>query len=333
MARSAGWPADARRVRWPRRPATRRTASIGEMRRRLPAEFVEGLYSLLPQSAAERILKGMGERRSTTFRVNTLKASSAEIIRFLHDQHIKYRRPAWYADAFVLAELDERDVEKWDLYADGRIYVQGLSSMVPALALATKPGDRVLDLAAAPGSKTTQMAAMMGNRGAILAVEPDAIRIERLAYNIRLQGCTIIEVKRGWGEKLGTAMPGAFDRVLIDAPCSGEGRFTAAEPGTWRSWSRRIVTESARLQRRLLASGIRALKPGGTLVYSTCTLNAEENEAIVEGALASFPLSVEPVPVQVPGAMPGLRGLEKAVRIVPDRDHEGFFVCRMRKRG
>jgi NOL1/NOP2/sun family putative RNA methylase len=302
------------------------------MRRRLPAEFIEGLYGLFSQSVAERILKGMGERRSTTFRANTLMTEGAEILRFLHDLHIKYRRPPWYADAFVLAELDERDVGKWDLYLDGRIYVQGLSSMVPALALAPKPGDRVLDLAAAPGSKTTQMAAMMENRGAILANEPNAVRAERLAYNVRLQGCSIVEVHRGWGEKLGAEMPESFDRVLVDAPCSGEGRFTAAEPGTWRSWSPRTVTESARLQRRLLASGIHALKPGGTLVYSTCTLNVVENEAIVEGALASLPVSIEAVAVQLPGALPGLRGLEKAVRILPNGDHEGFFVCRMRKR-
>jgi 16S rRNA C967 or C1407 C5-methylase (RsmB/RsmF family) len=92
------------------------------------------------------------------------------------------------------------------------------------------------------------------------------------------------------------------------------------------------VTESAHLQRRLLTSGIHALKPGGTLVYSTCTLNVVENEAIVEGALASLPVSIEAVAVRVPGALPGLRGLEKAVRILPNGDHEGFFVCRMRKR-
>jgi NOL1/NOP2/sun family putative RNA methylase len=302
------------------------------MRRRLPAEFIGDLFSLFPQSVAERILKGMGERRSTTFRANTLKATGAEIIHFLHGRHIKYRRPSWYADAFALAELDEREVGTWDLYLEGRLYVQGLSSMVPALALAPKPGEHVLDIAAAPGSKTTQMAALMENRGAILAVEPDAVRAERLSYNVRLQGCSIVEVRRGWGEKIGPAMPDAFDRVLVDAPCSGEGRFTASEPGTWRSWSRRTVTESARLQRRLLASGIRALKPGGTLVYSTCTVNVDENEAIVEGALGSLPVSVEPVPVRIPGALPGLHGIDQAVRILPDRDHEGFFVCRMRKR-
>lgn len=309
-----------------------RTASVGEMRRRLPADFVAGLYGLFPQAVAERILKGMGERRSTTFRVNTLKAGTADVIRFLHGRHVRYRRPPWCADAFALAELDERDVGAWDLYLEGRIYVQGISGMVPALALAPRPGERVLDLAAAPGSKTTQIAAIMGDRGAILAVEPNAVRAERLAYNLRLQGCTIVEVRRGWGEKIGAELPGAFDRVLVDAPCSGEGRFTASEPGTWRSWSKRTVTESARVQRRLLTSGIRALKPGGTLVYSTCTINADENEAIVLGALDAFPVAIEQVPVRVPGALPGQRGLDKALRILPDRDHEGFFVCRMRKR-
>lgn len=308
-----------------------RVASIGEMRRRLPAEFVEGLHALFPQSVAERALKGMGAPRCTTFRANALKTSGAEVVRLLHERHIRYRRPAWSADAFVLADLDERDVESWDLYADGRIYLQNLSSMVPALALAPMPGERVLDLAAAPGSKTTQMAALMANRGSILAVEANAVRAQRLAYNVRLQGCAIVEVRRGWGEKIGAEMTAAFDRVLVDAPCSGEGRFTAGQPATWKSWSKRTVGDCARVQRRLLASGIRALKPGGTLVYATCTLNADENEAIVEGALASFPVSLERIPVRVPGALPGLRKAALAVRILPDRDYEGFFVCRMRK--
>ncbi len=238
-----------------------RTVSIGEMRRKLPAEFVETLGGLYPQAAAERTLKGMGEPRSTTFRANTLKADGAEVVRFLHDRHVRYRRPSWSTEAFALAELDERDVQRWDLYADGRIYVQGFSSMIPALVLAPRPWDRVLDLAAAPGSKTTQMAALMGNRGAILAVEPDAVRLERLAYNARLQGCSIVELRRGWGEKIGAELPESFDRVLLDAPCSGEGRFTASQPATWRSWSRRTVTECVRLQRRLLASAVKVNKP------------------------------------------------------------------------
>jgi len=213
----------------------------------------------------------MGGRRCTTLRANTLRGSAEALMRFFRDNAVKYRRVPWYSDAFVLAELRERDVQAWPAYAEGRIYLQNLSSMVPALALGPRPGERVLDLAAAPGSKTTQMAALMANSGSILANDADAIRLERLAYNVRLQGCSIVEVRLGWGEKLGELSPESFDRVLLDVPCSGEGRFIVFEPATSRGWSRKGVTESVRLQKKLIASGTRALKPGGVLVYSTCT--------------------------------------------------------------
>jgi 16S rRNA (cytosine1407-C5)-methyltransferase len=257
-------------------------------------------------------------------------------MRFFREAAVKSTRVPWYADAFVLRSLDERDAEGWDIYRDGRVYLQSVSSMIPALILAPLPGERVLDIAAAPGSKTTQMAALMENRGFILANDVDQVRAERLAYNIRLQGCAIAEVKVGRGEKLGEEMPGAFDRVLVDAPCSGEGRFVVFDPSTSRAWSPKTVADSARVQRRLLESGARALKPGGVLVYSTCTLNAEENEAMVQWAIDTLPLVPEKPPLIIPGAYAGMaRGrhasVARALRIFPDEDHEGFFVCRMRK--
>ena len=312
-------------------------ASVGEARRRLPGEFLEILDATFPQPVAEAILRGMGGRRCTTLRANTLRGSAEALMRFFRDNAVKYRRVPWYSDAFVLAELRERDVQAWPAYAEGRIYLQNLSSMVPALALGPRPGERVLDLAAAPGSKTTQMAALMANSGSILANDADAIRLERLAYNVRLQGCSIVEVRLGWGEKLGELSPESFDRVLLDVPCSGEGRFIVFEPATSRGWSRKGVTESVRLQKKLIASGTRALKPGGVLVYSTCTLNLEENERLVQWAVESFPLEVEKVPMQIPGAYAGMtRGLlpclAMALRIFPDSEKEGFFVCRMRKK-
>jgi len=312
-------------------------ASVGEARRRLPGEFLEILDATFPQPVAEAILRGMGGRRCTTLRVNTLRGSAEALMQFFHDNAVKYRRVPWYRDAFVLAELRERDAEAWHMYAEGRIYLQNLSSMIPALALGPLPGERVLDLAAAPGSKTTQMAALMENSGSILANDADAIRVERLAYNVRMQGCSIVEVRLGRGEKLGELAPESFDRVLLDVPCSGEGRFIVFEPATSRGWSRKVVSESVRLQRKLLASGARALKPGGVLVYSTCTLNLEENERLMQWALESFPLDVENLPVRIPGAYAGMtRGLlpclAMALRVFPDSEREGFFVCRMRKK-
>ncbi len=313
-----------------------RTFSIGEMRRRLPKEFLEGLAETFPPHLIERILRGMGALRPMSLRVNTLKMDARELIRFFNNNAVKHRRIHWYPDAFVISRARERDAEAWAPYREGRIYLQSLSSMLPALALSPKAGESVLDLTAAPGSKTTQMAALMCNRGFILANDANPLRAERLLYNLNLQGCTIAQVRTDRGEKLGMEMPERFDRVLLDAPCSGEGRFAAMDPSTYRSWSLRTVGECARLQRRLIASAVRALKPGGVLLYSTCTLNREENEKTVHAALERHPLEVEALPIAVPGAIKGnAEGLDsslaKAARILPDGEFEGFFLCLMRK--
>ena len=314
-----------------------RTASIGEARRRLPREFLEGIEAAFPQSLVEGILRGMGAGRLTTLRVNSILASRDDLSRFFRQNAIKFRRVPWYGDAFILADRRERDAQAWEWYRDGRIYLQSLSSMIPALALGPLPGERVLDIAAAPGSKTTQMAALMENSGSILAVELDPVRAQRLRYNVSLQGCRIVEVRTERGEKIGDELPEGFDRVLVDAPCSGEGRFVVFDPASSRGWSARTVAESARLQRRLLASGARAVRPGGVLVYSTCTLNLQENERIVQWALDSFPLETEKIPVPVPGSFAGMSrglhpGISKAMRLFPDAEREGFFICRLRRK-
>jgi 16S rRNA (cytosine1407-C5)-methyltransferase len=278
----------------------------------------------------------MGAHRRTTLRVNTLRSSAAAVLDFFRTSAVKHERVRWYPDAFVLRDAREREVESWAAYREGHVYLQSLSSMVPAIALDPQPEERILDIAAAPGSKTTQMAALMENRGFILANDADSIRAQRLSYNLKLQGCGIVDVRVGRGEKLGDEMPASFDRVLVDAPCSGEGRFVVFEPGTSRSWSAKTVVECMRVQRRLLASGAAALKPGGVLVYSTCTLNLDENERMVQWALETLPLEIERLPIAIPGTWAGMvRGLDpriaKALRIFPDAQKEGFFVCRMRK--
>ncbi|HEY9595709.1 MAG TPA: RsmB/NOP family class I SAM-dependent RNA methyltransferase, partial [Spirochaetia bacterium] len=238
-------------------------ASVGEARRRLPRDFIALLDSTFPQPVAEGILRGMGARRPTTLRVNTLRFNVPTLLDVFRERSVKHLRVPWYADAFVLSGLRERDVEGWDVYREGRIYLQSLSSMVPALVLAPRPGETVLDIAAAPGSKTTQMAALMANEGCIVANDVDAIRAERLSYNVRLQGCTNVEVRVGRGEKIAGEMPGRFDRVLLDVPCSGEGRFVVFEPATSRQWSTKTIAECARTQKKLVAAGVGALKPGG----------------------------------------------------------------------
>ena len=135
---------------------------------------------------------------------------------------------------------------------------------------------------------------------------------------------------------MGTEMPERFDRVLLDVPCSGEGRFIVHVPSTSRAWSPKLVAECSKLQRRLLVSGSRALRPGGVLVYSTCTLNLVENEKMIQWALHCLPLRVEPLSLSIPGTWQGMAkgmdaSLSMALRIFPDERREGFFVCRLRK--
>jgi 16S rRNA C967 or C1407 C5-methylase (RsmB/RsmF family) len=131
-----------------------RLASIGEARQRLPHEFLVSLQATFPQAVSQAILRGMCARRLTTLRVNTIRASSQELARFLRKEGVKFRRVPWCPQGFILCQLRERDVKEWDWYREGRIYLQSVSSMVPALALAPCPGERVLDIAAAPWSPT-----------------------------------------------------------------------------------------------------------------------------------------------------------------------------------
>ena len=206
--------------------------------------------------------------------------------------------------------------------------------MIPPLVLNPIKGEKILDLTAAPGSKTTQMAAMMGNEGYILANELDALRCERLKYNIEKQGTKIVEVNNGRGEIIGKKYEGFFDKVLLDAPCSGEGRFLGIDAKTYRNWSLKTVKELSKLQKRLFKSAYQALKPEGEVVYSTCTLNEEENERILEWALDEMGLKIEKIELQIRDCLKAVsenEEVKKAIRILPSKETEGFFIAKFKK--
>lgn len=305
-----------------------------EVKRKLPQAFVDNLYELFSPLTVDKILTGMSGERYTTLRVNTITYDIQELMRYFKEINIKFERVPWYQDALIIKNATEKEIQKLDIFKQGKIYLQSLSSMVPPLVLNPKSGEKVLDLTAAPGSKTTQMAAFMKNQGYILANELDKIRCERLKYNVEQQGVTIVEISNDYGERIGAKYHETFDKVLLDTPCSGEGRFLASDAQTYRSWSTKKVLELAKIQKKLFKSAYEALKPNGIMVYSTCTLNLEENEQIIEWALEQFDnLKILPIELELKEAQMGLTSNTKqAIKILPSKNMEGFFVTKMLKK-
>lgn len=311
--------------------------SILDLKRKLPSDFVDELYEQYTPITVDKILTGMLGERNTTLRINTIKYNIQELMKYLREKNIKFERVSWYNDALIIKNANEKEIQKLDIYEKGYIYLQSLSSMVPSLVLNPKPGENVLDLTAAPGSKTTQMAAMMKNDGYILANELDKIRCERLQYNVEKQGANIVEVINNRGEKVGEEYQEQFDKVLLDAPCSGEGRFLGNNVGTYRNWSKRTVRELAKLQKKLFKSAYTALKPNGMMVYSTCTLNKDENENVLQWAIENFNVKLLDINIdfkeKMQGFNDGLDGsINKAIRILPSKNMEGFFVAKLKKK-
>lgn len=306
-----------------------------------PQEFLSRLKALVGDRY-ETIIAALSSYRPTTLRVNTLKTSAAALRESLKSSGFTLEPVPWSTDAFVLTSGKLRDLSETESYKKGELYVQSLSSMLPPLILNPFPGDKVLDIAAAPGSKTTQMATLMKNCGEIVANDTSLARIYRLKANMALQGATIAHVSRDDGRAIWKRYPEYFDKALVDVPCSMEGRFNAAEPKTYDDWSVKKVKDLSRLQRWLLRSAISATKPGGTIVYSTCTMSPEENEEVVDWILEKEKGNVVLESAHLDGltADTSLRQwgnqtfsfeTEKALRIYPSPLMEGFYVAKFKK--
>ena len=308
--------------------------SVLEVKKKLPNEFVEELYENYSPLTVDKILSGMSGDRNTTLRVNTLKSDIYEIMNILKENAIKFDRVSWFNDALVIKNASEKVLQKLDIYEEGKIYLQSLSSMVPPIVLNPVPNEKILDLTAAPGSKTTQIVAMMENKGYVLANELDALRCERLKFNVQKQGAEIVEINNGRGEVIGKKYEEYFDKILLDAPCSGEGRFLANNPKTYRSWSLKTVKELSKLQKKLLRSAYQAVKKNGEIVYSTCTLNKAENEDVLKWAIEELNIKILDINLNIKNSVPisdENKEVQKAIRILPSKETEGFFIAKLKK--
>lgn len=273
-------------------------------------------------------------RRS--IRVNTLKISIDDFLTLVSPYNWQLTPVPWCAEGFWIERDDEDAVPLGSTaeHLSGLFYIQEASSMLPVAALFAEGNtpERVMDVAAAPGSKTTQIAARMGNHGAILANEFSASRVKVLHANISRCGIQNVALTHFDGRVFGAALPEAFDAILLDAPCSGEG-VVRKDPDALKNWSVESNLEIAATQRELIDSAFHALRPGGTLVYSTCTLNRDENEDVCLWLKAQYPDAVEFLPLNDLFATADEAATpEGFLHVFPQiYDCEGFFVARLRK--
>ena len=310
------------------------------LKRAFPTEVVERYSQFIPDFDA--FLDAMQRPLKRTFRVNTLKATRERALELLAD--LRPEPLPWYELGFSVGGVGESpgtSIGKRMEHFIGLIYVQEAASMAPPLVLGPQPGERVLDLAAAPGSKTTEMSAMMENTGIIIANDPSPTRVRGLLGNVDRAGCLNVAVCRMDGPSLGRTVAGTCDRVLVDAPCSSDGTIRKS-PQALAHWSVAAIERFPSIQKRLVLAGYLALRPGGTMVYSTCTVAPEENEAVVAHLLSKQP-EAEISEAELPGlAMrPGLRewgreqfpeAVGRCRRILPqDNDTEPFFVALIRR--
>lgn len=302
----------------------------------LPTEFATRLSRIIPPSAVSAVLSSFEQPKPLTLRV----VRPAQI-----DQGAwassGFQSVSWYPSAWIAPCTRAMDLPCQPALDNGDVYIQALSSMVPVIVLDPQPGETILDLCAAPGSKTSQMVMHMQDRGVVIANEPIRSRYFRLRSVLDKLGCQCVKPVSVDGRRF-QSQGLIFDRVLVDAPCSSEGRFKTYDKDSIGYWSLRKIREMRKKQRGLLWNACRLVKPGGVVVYATCTFAPEENEGVVDWVLRKTggDMSVEKAEVKGIVSYPALREWEGKVydpqvsaclRILPTEHMDGFFVTRLRR--
>jgi len=307
--------------------------------------FLERMKSLFSNDKDfDSYLEILKKETVRSFRCNTLKITPESLKKRLEEKAWIVKQPFknFPEIMIITSSLQPGELGRALEHLLGYYYIQELASMLPVLALNPKENERVLDLCASPGSKTTQIAARMNNKGLLIANEVKFGRIKILSANTERCGIMNMLITKRDGIALCKRLKEEnflFDKILLDAPCSGEGTFRSAPKGL-EMWNIKTIENISRLQKALIASAIEILVPGGELVYSTCTHAPEENEEIVDFALKNFNVKIEKInlPIKTRSGITIWKeksyspDVKLSCRIYPqDNDTEGFFIAKIRK--
>lgn len=303
------------------------------MKENIPNFLYEKLLKQYGENLLNIILQGYSKKRPVTLRVNTSKNNVENVKKQFLELGYKVQDVEWYKPALIIENVDEDNIRQLDLYKNGEIYMQSLSSMMPAIILDPKQHENILDMAAAPGGKTTQIANIACDKAFITACEKNKIRAERLKYNIEKQGAKGVTVLTQDARFLDNYF--SFDKILLDAPCSGSGTMNLADENIAKIekvFTEELISRSVKTQLDLLKKAITLLKTGNEMIYSTCSILKEENEdnllkILKEGKIEIVPINqnefkdVPLLPVNIKGT----------VCVCPNELYEGFFIAKIRK--
>ena len=277
------------------------------------------------EELANRILDGYLKQKKVTLRVNNIKASVEEMEKKLEKNNIVFKEVEWYKNALIIQNVREKEIREMEIYKDGKIYLQSLSSMLPPIVLEPKSKENILDMAAAPGGKTTQISAITENKAFITACEKNKIRAEKLKYNLQKQGATCVNIMTEDARQLSEYF--SFDKILLDAPCSGSGTENVFES----KFTEELIQRSCKTQEELLKKAIKILKKSGEMIYSTCSILKQENEDIIKKIVKSE--KAEIIPIRLDEKIPTLPvEIKGTVCVCPTELYEGFFVAKLRKK-
>lgn len=302
--------------------------------------MIERYLALWGEEDTLRFLEACEQPIRTSIRMNPLRMEPEKTVERMQKKKIKLEKIPWLSHGYY-GDFEGRSTPGAFLeHMLGFYYVQGVPSMTTVEVLDPQPDETILDLAAAPGGKTTHIAQQMQNSGKVVAVEMDRKRISSLESNILRCGVTNSLVLRGDARKI-EKLNLEPDRILLDAPCSGEG-LIPLDPTRKTSKSMADVRFCATKEDELLDAAVRILAPGGTIVYSTCSIAPEENEYIVDEILKRHP-EMKIVPIPLDFGTPGYsepfgvsldESLKLSKRFLPHlHGSEGFFICKMEKEG
>ena len=278
----------------------------------------------------KEIIEGYQTKRKTTLRINTIKSNIEEIKKELEKEKIEYETIKWSKEALIIKNADEKTIQEMEIYKNGKIYLQSLSSMLPPIILEPKEGTDILDMAAAPGGKTTQISAITNNKAHITACEKNKIRAERLKYNVDKQGATCVFIMPKDSRFIDDFF--SFDQILLDAPCSGSGTLDYNDANVEKYFTEQLIERSSKTQKTLLSKAIKLLKPGHEMIYSTCSILDCENEDVVASVIKNGNIEIVPINFEGMEELPILpTKIPGTLCVKPTELYEGFFVAKIRK--